>query len=128
MTGIRVGFSCDLALILPINVGDQGEQGSRSMHTLVVFGRISIVRIATKTFWTVVTQKILRSVPGGAKIPCRYQRLLTDLQPRSNFGVFSWLPPSFGVGLGRRGSCTDGEWDPRWGGERICQGTLDLAA
>ena len=50
MTGIRVGFSCDLVLILPINVGAQGEQSSRSMHTLVAFGRISIVRIATKTF------------------------------------------------------------------------------
>ena len=54
MTGKRVGFPWDLALILPINVGDQGDPGSRGMHTLVVFGGISTVGIATKTFWTVV--------------------------------------------------------------------------
>ena len=58
MTGKRVGFPWDLALILPINVGDQGDPGSRGMHTLVVFGGISTSRIATKTFWTVV---LLRS-------------------------------------------------------------------
>ena len=51
-----------------------------------------------------------------------YQRLLIDLQPRSNFGVFSWLPPSFGVGLGRRGTCTDGKWDLRWGGRGFARG------
>ena len=80
MTGKRVGFPWDLALILPINVGDQGDPGSRGMHTLVVFGGISTVRIATKTFWTVVaaffwrnwsharhSQIVVFSAPGGSE-------------------------------------------------------------
>ena len=67
-TGTRVGFPWDRALILPINVGDQGDQGSRGMHTLVVFGGISTVRIATKTFWTVVAR---------GKVVCACVRLPT---------------------------------------------------
>ena len=51
-TGIRFGFAWDLALILHINVGVQGEQGLRILHTLVVFHGISTVRFATKSFWT----------------------------------------------------------------------------
>ena len=50
MTGKRVGFPWDLALILPINVGDQGDRGSRGMHTLVAFGGISTVRIVQRLF------------------------------------------------------------------------------
>ena len=35
--------------------------------------------------------------------PPSYQRLLIDLNPRSNFEGFSWLPPSFDAGFGGPG-------------------------
>ena len=39
----------------------------------------------------------------GTSCMCkRYQRLLIVLQPRSNFGAFSWLPPSFDPRLAAR--------------------------
>ena len=49
------------------------------MHTLVVFGGISTVRIATKTFWTVVTMPY--SAGGGSclapLVVCLFQRFTT---------------------------------------------------
>ena len=52
----RTSVQWDLALVLPINLGDQGIRGSMGMHTLVVSGGMRPLRIATKTFWTIVNR------------------------------------------------------------------------
>ena len=88
-TGKRVGFAPDLALILPINVGDQGDPGSRGMHTLLVFGGISTVKIVTKTFWNdfgpVVAARSLAS--GGALTAGQPIRAAQGEGRNSNIGV-----------------------------------------
>ena len=91
------------------------------VYKIQVRGLLFIFGVLSRP-WGHTFGRVERFSTGGGGGRGLYQRLLIDLQPRSNFGVFSWLPPSFGVGLGRLGSCTDGEWDPRWGGRGFARG------